>query len=46
VPEGAVYVLGDNRGNRTDSRIFGVVDLDDVIGKAWLTYDPSSGHLL
>jgi signal peptidase I len=40
VPEGEVYVLGDNRRNSSDSRIFGFVDVDDVIGKAWLTYWP------
>jgi signal peptidase I len=40
VPEGKVYVLGDNRRNSSDSRIFGVVDIDDIIGKAWLTYWP------
>jgi signal peptidase I len=40
VPEGAVYVLGDNRRNSSDSRIFGPVDVDDIIGKAWLTYWP------
>jgi signal peptidase I len=40
VPEGKVYVLGDNRRNSSDSRIFGVVDVDSIIGKAWLTYWP------
>ncbi|MEA2529856.1 MAG: signal peptidase [Thermomicrobiales bacterium] len=40
VPEGKVYVLGDNRRNSSDSRIFGLVDVDDIIGKAWLTYWP------
>jgi signal peptidase I len=34
VPEGNVYVLGDNRRNSSDSRIFGPVDIDDIIGKA------------
>jgi len=40
VPEGKIYVLGDNRRNSSDSRIFGFVDIDDIIGKAWLTYWP------
>jgi signal peptidase I len=46
VPEGSVYVLGDNRRNSADSRIFGPVDIDSIIGKAWFAYDPSSGHAL
>jgi signal peptidase I len=40
VPKGYVYVLGDNRRNSSDSRIFGFVDIDNIIGKAWLTYWP------
>jgi signal peptidase I len=40
VPPGKVYVLGDNRRNSSDSRIFGFVDVDEIIGKAWLTYWP------
>jgi signal peptidase I len=41
VKEGEIYVLGDNRRNSSDSRIFGPVDIDDIIGKAWLTYWPT-----
>jgi signal peptidase I len=33
VGEGEVYVMGDNRGNSLDSRSFGPVKSDDVIGK-------------
>jgi signal peptidase I len=40
VPPGKVYVMGDNRQNSSDSRIFGVVDDGAIIGKAWLTYWP------
>jgi signal peptidase I len=38
---GELFVMGDNRGNSTDSRIFGAVDIDELIGKAWISYWPS-----
>jgi signal peptidase I len=40
VPKGYVYLLGDNRGNSDDSRFWGPVPLDWVIGKAFATYWP------
>ena len=42
VPTGDILVLGDNRTNSSDSRVFGVVKVSSVIGKAWLTYWPLS----
>jgi len=36
VPEGFVFVLGDNRFNSTDSRVAGPIDDDLVVGRAVL----------
>lgn len=40
VPEGEVWVMGDNRENSSDSRYFGSIDEDTIFGKAILTYWP------
>lgn len=40
VPEGEVFLSGDNRGNSLDSRYFGTVPLDDIIGKLGLRVYP------
>ncbi len=34
------YVLGDNRGNSSDSRFWGPVSTDRIVGSAWLVYFP------
>lgn len=40
VPDGELFLLGDHRGNSTDSRAGGPVPVERVIGRAWLRYWP------
>ena len=40
VPEGSLFVMGDNRKNSSDSRSWGVVPIENVIGKAIVVYWP------
>jgi signal peptidase I len=40
VPEGSLFVLGDNRNSSSDSHQWGMVPTENVIGKAELVYWP------
>jgi signal peptidase I len=32
--------MGDNRTGSSDSRAFGLIPIENIIGKAWFTYWP------
>jgi signal peptidase I len=40
VPDGSFFVMGDNRPDSQDSRAFGPIGEDLILGRAWLRYFP------
>lgn len=47
VPEGYVYVMGDNRPNSYDSRSFGCIPIEKIESKVWIRFWPFNrwGHV-
>ena len=40
IADNEVFLMGDHRSNSADSRTFGPVETEQVIGRAWLRYWP------
>ncbi len=41
IPKGRVFVMGDNRPNSMDARVFGPLDENAILGRAFMVYWPT-----
>ncbi len=42
VPKGELWMMGDNRGNSSDSRVFGTISESTIVGRAFMVMWPLS----
>lgn len=42
LPQGEYFVLGDNRTGSSDSRFWGLLPADDIVGRVWMRVFPVS----